>query len=151
MVCTYPAHLLETALQKSLHICRVWLASFAGWSVDNPCKQRAECLCRSFIILHTEHGQRQASSIHLHVYSVTSSQSSIQKEVLSSESRDNSATEKLVESVYVKQSCFNHFQEHMWRVQWFTLIRHMCKLSKPPVQVIFQYFRWLTGGAQLIA
>ena len=31
--------------------------------VDNFCKQRAECLCGSFIIVHIEHGQWQASSV----------------------------------------------------------------------------------------
>ena len=32
--------------------------------MDNFCKRRAECLCRSFVIVHTEHGQWQASFIH---------------------------------------------------------------------------------------
>ena len=42
------------------------------------------------------------------MYGVTSSQYSIQKEVLPSESRDNPVTadnKKLLESVYIKQSC----------------------------------------------
>ena len=83
------------------------------------------------------------------MYSVISSQSSIQKEVLPSESRDNPATEKLLETVDVKQSRFNHFQVHMYaKFNDPHCIRHVCK---PPVQVIFQYFQGLTDGVQPIA
>ena len=34
-----------------------------GKRVDSSCKQRAECLCRSLVIIHTEHGQWQPSFV----------------------------------------------------------------------------------------
>ena len=75
-------------------------------------------------------GRHLSYVVSTHVYSVISSQSSIQKEVLPSESRDNPATEKLLETVDVKQSRFNHFQVHMYaKFNDPHCIRHVCKLS----------------------